>query len=97
MIVKQIFKINSFISIENESKRDKIESIYLVSLDICFHNLSKYFPLKKSDSNDNYNNNPSHQSLTNEDSELLIETFSIFDTLFDHYSSNRKGYSKKKR
>jgi hypothetical protein len=97
MIVKQIFKIKNSSSIENEThKEEKIGQLFLeVSLDICFHNLSKYLPLKISDSNDNNNVSQSLNSLINEDAELLIATFSIFDTLYDHYSSDRKGMENK--
>ena len=44
MIVKQIFKIKNSSSIENEThKEEKNDQLFLeVSLDICFHNLSKY-------------------------------------------------------
>ena len=78
LIVEQIFKINKFD--ENEISNEKLFS---VSLDICFHNLNKYFAT-------NLNQTPPN-SLTNEDTTLIVATFTIFGILFDHYAL-RKGF-----
>ena len=85
LIVMQIFQINGFKTNENDIN-ENFNKLFSVSLDICFHNLKKYLiPLNKSDNNAKELNSIKINTLTNEDSELLINTFSVFNLLIKNY------------
>jgi hypothetical protein len=83
LIVKQIFKIDN--SIEQKDLDDNVSRYLPVALDICFHNLIKYFvPLEKIENNVKCLT-PTINILSDEDLELLIQTFSIINVLLEYY------------